>query len=125
MAYSHIWEPHGVHLKIWGDTSGDEVDTAIDLIRRSPELPKLLYVISDFLEVNEFRVTNYQTLIVAAHDHWVKDLVNRQLKIALVGSKEEVLAAFQLYATSPLIQNTLDVRVFMDLDEARSWVVPI
>ena len=123
MAYSHNWESQGVHLKFWGSTSGNEVDAAIDLIRHSPDLPKLTYVISDFLGVDEFTVTSYQTLVIAAHDHWIKDIANRQLKIALVSSKPEELAVFDLYANSPLIRDTFEVRTFTELAEARNWVV--
>jgi hypothetical protein len=29
MTYSHTWEPEGVYLKFWEDTSGQEIDVAI------------------------------------------------------------------------------------------------
>ena len=72
MSHSHQWEPDGVHLKVWGETSKAEIDEAIGLIRNSPELPKLNYVIADYLDVEGFTVSDYDTLIIAAHDHWCR-----------------------------------------------------
>ena len=121
MTYSHVWEPEGVYMKFWGETSGQEIDEAIDHIRNHPDLPKLKFAIADYLDVDKFLVTRYQTLIIAAHDHWISK-ANANLKIALLGNKAEVLDAFSTYAESPVISGTFEVRTFTDLADARGWV---
>lgn len=120
MAYRYEWEPLGIHIKIFGATSGEEIDKAIDHIRQHPELPRLKYAIADYLEVEEFCVTPYDALLMAAHDHWASE-VNAALKIALVGKRGEVVEAFRRYANSAVIIDTFAVRIFDDLDEARAW----
>lgn len=122
MAYSHAWEVDGVYMKFWGTTSGEEIDEAIDHIRNHPDLPRLKYAIADYLEVDEFRVTSYQTLLIAAHDHSISS-ANPHLKIALLGNNAQILETFRLYAESPLIKDTFTVRIFRDMDVARSWAL--
>jgi hypothetical protein len=68
-------------MKFWGATSGDEIDQAIDHIRKSPGVANLTYVIADYLEVEDFPFTEHQTLLIAAHDHWVSK-ASPNLKIA-------------------------------------------
>ncbi len=121
MAYSHAWENDGVYMKISGETSGGEVDTAISHIRNHPDLPNMKYAIADYLDVDKFLVTTYDTLVIAAHDHWISE-ANPSLKIALVGNKAEILEAFHRYASSPLIKDTFEVLTCDTLDEARNWV---
>lgn len=79
------------------------------------------YAIADYLAVNKFLVSKYEVLIIAAHDHWIKD-ANPDLKIALVCSSLEILEAFQMYVESAVIKDTFDVKIFADLNEARTWV---
>ncbi len=120
MSYRHEWENNGVLIKFWGATSGSEIDEAIDQIRNSPDLSKLGYVISDYLVVDEFRVTRYDVLLIAARDHWVS-VTNANLKIALVGGRSDVLNALKCYAASSVIKDTFEVCIFTDLVEARNW----
>lgn len=122
MAYSHDWESEGVHLKFWGATSGEEIDTAIGFIRNHSGLSRLKYAIADYLGVDEFCVTPYHALLIAAHDHWAKD-TNAGLRIALVGNRADVLEAFRLYSESAVIKDFFEVRTFAALDEARNWAV--
>ena len=121
MAYCHNWEPEGVYMKFWGKTSGEEIDEAISHLRNHPDLSGMRYAVADYMSVDEFLVTRYQTLIIAAHDHWMKD-ANSNLKIALVGSRPDILEAFQAYANSSVIMDTFQVRVFQALEEAKNWV---
>lgn len=111
-------------MKIWGVTSGAEIDNAIDLIRNHPDLPNIHFTIADYLEVDEFHVSVYETLIVAARDHWVSE-VNPNLKIALVADKAEIIGALQRYAASSVIKDTFEVCVFSALQDARNWVSEI
>ncbi|MDP3540795.1 MAG: hypothetical protein Q8S26_19015 [Azonexus sp.] len=120
MAYRHDWLPNGAHIKFWGETSGDEIDEAIEHIRNSPDLAKLAYVIADYLGVTEFHVTRYQILLVAAHDHWMGD-ANANLKIALVGCQARILEAFRHYSESAVIKETFVVRTFTNLEDASHW----
>jgi hemerythrin len=120
MSHSHRWEPDGVHLKVWGETSKAEIDEAISHIRNSPELPKLNYVIADYLDVEEFHVSDYDTLIIASHDHWIIKS-NPHLKIALVGTRPDVLHAFSVYANSAVIKDDFKVQTFPDMKSAKRW----
>lgn len=120
MAFRHEWEPDGVYMRIWGDTSGAEIDEAIGHIRNSPNLSRLHYVIADFLDVENHQATKYETLLTAAHDHWISES-NPRLKIALVGTLPEVLTAFGVYAGSSVIKDTFAVKIFTDIEQARIW----
>ena len=121
MAYDHVWEPNGVYMSISGNTSGAEINEAIDHIRRSPDLSKLSYVIADYSDVVTFQVTGYDTLLIAGYDYWISK-TTQKLKIALVGTRPDVVNIFGIYMNAIVIKDTFDVQVFQDLEPARLWV---
>ena len=121
VTYKHEWLPSGAYIKFWGDISGDEIDEAFNHVRNSPDLAKLAYVIADYLEAVDFLVTRYQILLIAAHDHWMRDS-NTNLKIAIVGTKAGIIEAYKHYCESAVIKDTFEVRTFTELCVAKNWV---
>ena len=115
------WKTDGVHLVFSGDTSGAEIETAHDLVRKHPELPAFSYVIADHLAVERFHVTVYQMLIVASNDNWMSKK-NQNLKIALVSNRDEILDVLQRYAEAKVIKYNFAVGLFNTLEDARRWV---
>jgi hypothetical protein len=72
------------------------------------------------LAVDEFQVSRYDVLLIAARDHWIS-LTNASLKIALVGGRSDVLHVLECYAASIVIKDTFEVCIFTDFVEARNW----
>lgn len=120
MAYHHDWEPDGVIVRFWGSTTGKEIDEAMELIRNHNKINEQRFIITDYLAVENFQVSTYEALIIAAHDYWISKS-NDGIKIALIGEKPEILLAFQVYAQSALIKDTFEIGIFKAPELARNW----
>jgi hypothetical protein len=121
MPTSLVWEPRGVHYRHFGRITATDLSEGSKQITESPKFGEIAYVISDFLEVEELVVTRYETLLRAAEDHWAAES-NRTFKFAVVGDKPEIVDAFALYGNSPLIKDTVQLKLFSTLKDARDWV---
>lgn len=121
MSYFHESEPGGIYMKVFGDTTWIEIDEAVRHIRDHSNFSQMSYVIADFLEVGTFYISNYKHLLRASQDYEMAK-ANRNLKVALVGSRSDVKEAFEVWANSPMLKTQLNTKVFSNLDDARIWV---
>lgn len=122
MPYQSEFESNGVYTRHYGRVDANEIEEAGGRVRNHPlTVAGIGYCVCDFLEVEEFVITDFEVLMLAAHDHQIID-INPGLKIAVVAVDARVKAIARIYAGSPLMR--LNARVYDTLDAAYEWVSP-
>ena len=119
MSCEIIRESKGIRCRYFDVVSKDEMDTISGVIRTDPSFSSIRYVIADFTAMTWWKVTAYEALILAYHDHSAYSK-NPSVKIALVSTMDDVLSILNTYAKSPLM--TFDVKVFTSMSAARGWL---
>ncbi|SDH19228.1 hypothetical protein [Propionivibrio dicarboxylicus] len=120
MPYQSEFESNGIYTKFYGRIHAGEIEEASRRLRNHPlALGRIDYCVCDFLDVDEFVITDFEVLMLAAHDHQAID-INPELRIAIVAADARVKAIARLYAGSPLMRR--NAGIFASLDEAYEWV---
>lgn len=122
MPYQSEFESKGVYTRYYGRVHANEIEEAGGRLRSHPlAVSRIEYCVCDFLDVEEFVITDFEVLMLAAHDHQIID-INPGLKIAVVAADAHAKAIARIYAGSPLMR--LNARVHDTLDAAYEWVAP-
>jgi hypothetical protein len=120
MGYELKWEaPAGVVKRHFGPVSGKELLEAILRIEGDRRFDGLLYVLNDFSDCTAVGVTESELEEIAAIDKAAYAL-NPRIRIAVVATHPEALAAGKAYANSTL--NSYETRLFDSMAEARRWL---
>jgi len=119
MGYEIVWEPGGVVKRFFGYVSGGELmkaglDTECDL-----RFDHLSYVINDFVACDGFSVPPGTVDEISAIDN-AAAFSNSRIRIAVVATMPEIVAAAEQYAASPM--NAYVTRIFSNTADARTWL---
>ncbi|MBS1132336.1 MAG: hypothetical protein H6R16_3338 [Proteobacteria bacterium] len=120
MAYKISWDsPQGVVKRYFDQVTGAEVLAANTKVESDSRFDHLRYVINDFLGCTGLTVSLPEIEEIAAIDYSAA-LINPNIRIAMVATLPEVVAAANAYANDPL--TTYTARVFTTMAEARTWL---
>jgi hypothetical protein len=119
MSYELIWEPRGVVKRFFGHVDGNEVLRATTETEVDPRFDDLRFVINDFLACTGFAFPADAVEEMAAIDGAIAQ-INSKIKIAIVATLPDVIAAADAYATDPL--TSYPTRTFSTIEDARRWL---
>jgi hypothetical protein len=120
MGYEIVWvPPNGVIKRHFGQVTGSEILAAVAKTHGHENFDTLSYVINDFRECTELRVSPVEIEEVAAIDN-AAAAINPNIRIAVVAIHPDVISAANAYANDSF--TVYAVRTFKTMDEARSWL---
>lgn len=119
MGYEIVWEPGGVVKHFVGYVSGDELMKAGLDTECDQRFDQLSYVINDFLACDGFAVSPGTVDEISAIDN-AAAFSNPRIRIAVVATMPEIVAAAEQYAASPM--NAYVTRIFSSTADARTWL---
>jgi hypothetical protein len=120
MCYEIEWKsPNGVIKRHFGQVTGSEIMAAVTTTEGDPRFDSLRYVINDFSDCTELKVSPREIAEIAAIDKAAAHS-NPNIRIAFVATLQDVVAAANAYANDPF--TTYATRVFSSTDEAKSWL---
>lgn len=119
MPYEIVWEPKGAVKRFFGRVSDAEVLQSGLEIECDPRFDNLNFVINDFLACDSFSVSEGTVDEVSAIDN-AAALSNPRIRIAVIATLPEIVAAAEQYAASPL--NVYMTRIFAGPADARQWL---
>lgn len=120
MNYEIIWEsPQSVVKRHFGHLTNDDVLAANIEIEADPRFDSLRYVINDFLGCSGATVSAPEVEEVCAIDRSAA-ITNPKIKIAMVATCPEIVAAANAYASHGL--TLYQTRVFCCMADARAWL---
>ncbi len=119
MAYEIVWEPKGAVKRFFGHVSDTEVLQAGLDIECDRRFDQLSFVINDFLACDGFSVSEGTVEEISAIDN-AAALSNPRIRIAVIATAPEIVAAAEQYAASPM--NVYATRIFPNPADARKWL---
>ncbi len=119
MGYEIVWEARGAIKRFFGHVSDEEVLQAGLDIESDLRFDHLSYVINDFLACDGFSATPGKVDEISAIDN-AAALSNSRIRIAVVATVPEIVAAAEQYAASPM--NVYPTRIFASTADARKWL---
>ena len=119
MSYELKWEPRGVVKRFFGQVTCAELLAASRESQSDYHFDQYRYAINDFLDCTEF-VTDPIGLEELAAFAGAAELSNPNIKVAIIATLPEVIAAVKSY--SGLALQTYPTRLFSTLAEARAWI---
>ncbi len=119
MSYELNWEPTGVVKRYFGHVTCAEVLAAGIQSQRDPRFDEFRYAINDFLDCTKFEMDLKVMEEIAAYAG-AAERSNKNIKIAIVATLPEVVAASKQYFELPL--QSYPTRLFPTLAEARAWI---
>jgi hypothetical protein len=119
MPYELAWEPNGVVKRFFGHVTSAELLKAGTDTEGDARFDGYRYVINDFLDCTGFDITTDVVDEIAAIDE-AASAINSKIRIAVVATAPEIIAAATQYANSPM--NVYPTRLFSTQADARSWL---
>lgn len=120
VGYAIVWEPpSGLIKKHFGQVRGGDILNANRMAEEDFRFASLRYVINDFSECTEVIVSPAEIEEIAAIDS-AAAVTNPNIRLAIVATHPDVVAASTAYANDPL--TPFAARVFSSIDAARSWL---
>ncbi|NTV72159.1 MAG: hypothetical protein HGA71_18715 [Azonexaceae bacterium] len=120
MNFEIIWEPpQGVVKRYFGHVTGNDVLVANTQIEADPRFDTLRYVINDFLGCTGVSISPAELEEIAAIDRSAAT-INPHIRIAMLTSHPEIIAAANAYANDTL--TIYLTRVFSSMADARAWL---
>jgi hypothetical protein len=120
MSYEIIWEsPQRVVKRHFGHLTSNDVLAANTEIEADPRFDSLRCVINDFLGCTGVTISTPEVAEVAAIDRSAA-ITNPNIRIAMVATHPEVVAAANAYANHAL--TIYLTRVFCSMADARAWL---
>lgn len=120
MGYEIIWEPPvGVIKRHFGKVTGKELLEVVLRTEGDKRFDGLHYVVNDFLDCTGITITDSELEEIAAIDKAAFAL-NSKIRIAIVATHTEAVAAASAYINSPM--NSFETRLFEAMPEARHWL---
>ena len=101
MSYELTWEPKGVVKRFFGHVTCVEVLAAGTQSQSNPQFDQYHYAINDFLDCTEFVLDPAVLEEIAAYTG-AAELSNPNIKIAIVATLPEIVAAAKQYLGMPL-----------------------
>jgi hypothetical protein len=118
--YEIAWQqPNGLIKRHFGHVTSSEVLAANVQAEADARFDDLNYVINDFRDCTGLTVSPDDIAEIAAIDK-AASKTNPHIRIAVVATNSEVLAAATAYANDPL--TTFTVRLFSSMNDACSWL---
>lgn len=119
MAYEIVWETKGAVKRFFGHVSDAEVLQAGLDIECDWRFDRLSFVINDFLACEGFSDSDGTVDEISAIDN-AAALSNPKIRIAVIATAPEIVAAAEQYAASPM--NVYPTRIFACPADARKWL---
>jgi hypothetical protein len=119
MPYTLSWEEAGVYRRYCGDVSVAERRASFDRICGDVRFDDLRYAITDYLEVQEYEITESSTRESAAM-HLGPLFTNPRIVIAAVAVRSDIVGAIREAMELGLI--SAPYRIFSSVDDARNWI---
>jgi hypothetical protein len=119
MPFELSWESRGVYRRYVGNVTADERRRSFELICADPRFDALRYAITDYLGVEQYEISDDNTLEIAAL-HIAPLVTNPAVCLAAVAVDERVVAAIEAFIALQLI--TQPYRIFATVDAARAWI---
>jgi hypothetical protein len=120
VGYAIEWDPpSGLIKRHFGHVTGSEVLEANRIAERDVRFDSLRYVVNDFSECTEVTVSPAEIEEIAAIDR-AAAATNPNIRLAIVATHPDVVAASTAYANDPLTR--FATRVFSSINAARSWL---
>jgi hypothetical protein len=113
------WESRGVYRRYFGDVTARERYRSFDQICADPRFDDLRYVITDYLAVRSYEISDDDTPQIAAL-HVAPMRTNPNIVIAAVVVDEQIIAAIRHFISLRFI--TQPYEIFSTLPEARAWI---
>ncbi len=120
MGFAVVWEqPSGLIKRHFGHVTGRDVLEANRMAEEDFRFDSLRYVINDFSECTQISVSPIEIEEISAVDR-AAALTNPNIRLAIVATHPDVVAASTAYANDPL--TPFATRVFGSINAARSWL---
>lgn len=119
MSYELKWEPRGVVKRYFGHVTCAEILAASKESQSDYRFDQYRYAINDYLDCTEF-VTDPIALEEIAAFSGAAELSNPNIKVAIIATLPEVIAAAKKYIGLSL--QTYPKRIFTTIAEARAWI---
>lgn len=119
MPYDLIWEPRGLYRRYWGDVTIAERRESLERAFADPRFDDLLYVITDYTDVQDYEITSEATIEIASL-HVGLAATNPRLLIAAVVTDPRIVQAIEHFMSLDL--NKAPYRIFSTLPAARDWL---
>jgi hypothetical protein len=119
MGYEIVWQSRGVIKRYFGHVTSAELLQAVVDTESDGRFDDLRWVINDFLDATSFEVDEQVIQDIAVADKGAS-MSNVDIKVAIVATAPDIVAAGNQYANSPL--NAYPTRIFATLAAARAWL---
>ena len=122
MAFSIIWEETGVHVKLYGTLTQQDVLDSDYALYSHPQYDASLYCIWDTSNVDEMTASMEDASISAAMDSSAARYTHSR-KIALIARIDEIRSFLNAYIReSKKLNQNWEFEIFYDLETARDWL---
>jgi len=113
-----IWEPRGVYRRYFGRVTIEERRRSFDEICADPRFDALRHAITDYLDVDDYEITDQATKEIAAL-HIGPWMTNPNVVIAAVVVNPQIVAAIEHFISLKFAGHSY--RIFPTLAAARAW----
>lgn len=120
MKYTNTWESLGVYRKYSGLLTGKIIREAVEKVEGDHRFDTIRYVINDYLNVTDIKISEAELLAIAAIDS-VASIYNKRIKIAQVTTRQDIIDLISNY-DDELEDNTYETKTFSKLIDARKWI---
>ena len=122
MAFSITWEDTGVHVKLYGTLTQQDVLDSDYALYSHPQYDASLYCIWDTSDVDEMTATMEDASISAAMDSSAARYTHSR-KIALIAKRDEITNFLNAYVKeSKKVNQNWEFEIFDSLESARDWL---
>lgn len=119
MSYELLWHTGGVTKRFFNIVTNDDMLLSVYESEADPRFENLRYVINDFVEIEGCDFETPVAERIAVQDRGAA-FSNPNIRIAVVTTHPQVIAAAEVYIASPL--NVYQTRIFATIPEARAWL---
>ena len=120
MAYQLIWEEKGLWADFKGTVNDNEINEVTSRIYGHEQFGSIRYILIDFLDVDNFNVTERAVRTVAGSDRTAA-LTNPNIMVGIVTIKVSTLEKAFLY-TDASEGTPWQISYFDNIEDARAWI---
>jgi len=122
MSYQTIWETKGVLWQYTGIVTTHDVVNSNNEFYGDPRSEDIFYQLVDGSQIEKLELDESALELLAATDY-AAALTIRQLKIAFVATRPEIIAFFQTYIDhANEFNSNWQYKTFNNIDSARRWI---
>ena len=122
MAYQVNWEPHGVVVRIFGNSRGRDLINAFNDVNKDERFDDAIYEIIDCSDITSSTISIEDMRQIAHLDRAAARSVPK-LRLAMVSPHENTQALATFYK-SEVGDISWDIGVFADMSTSREWCNP-